>query len=70
MIQKATLQNTREGATVPTSNQSDLGRVLLEGNDLDGNYILCSTVGIRDSTDGVPAATMCAEPQSAAQVRK
>lgn len=51
MIQKATLQNSREGATVPTSNQSNFGRVLLEGNDLDGNYILCSTVDIRDSTE-------------------
>lgn len=70
MIQKATLQNSRERPTMPTSNHSSFGRVLLEGNDSDGNYIFCSTVDIRDSTDGVPAATMCAEPHPAARARK
>lgn len=70
MIQKVALQNSREGPTIPTSNHSSFGRGLLQGNDSDGNYILCNTVDIRDSTDGVPAATMCAEPHSAAQARK
>lgn len=67
MIQKATMQNSREGLTMPISKHSSFGRVLLEGSDSDGSYILCNTVDIRDSTDGVPAATMCAEPHSVAQ---
>lgn len=70
MTQMAALQNSREGPTMPTSNHSSFGRVLLEGNDSDGNVILCNTVDIRDFTDGVPATTLCAEPHFAAQARE
>lgn len=50
-MQKATLQNSREWCTMPTSNHSSFGTVLLESNDSDENYILCSTVDISDSTE-------------------